>query len=277
MNNEMNIKFMTYDAINTIKNDIKKNNAENVNKAIESNKENSNWLEDFCGCKVFEERKNKIPQFNLKLANGGNDSQVAYDNAIALYENLNHLPRYILTDERFWAWMNFDFGYKYALQAMPITSKSTVGNMYLFMQGQRRGIFFGVLSRLYFWVDLTIDEKNEEDKYHLTRFAMENISRIRNITWRANSSEKHIVRGMLKALKEVCEEYSKAPDKKEQFRKAEAGRNKSNGGKVENLYTELTRRFSLFCSVRIIDAISEDDVYEISKKLIYEIIQYFNQ
>ena len=112
MNNEMNIKFMTYDAINTIKNDIKKNNAENVNKAIESNKENSNWLDDFCGCKVFEERKNKIPQFKLKLASGGNDSQVAYDNAITLYENLNHLPRYILTDERFWAWMNFDFGYK---------------------------------------------------------------------------------------------------------------------------------------------------------------------
>ena len=156
----MNIKFMTYDAINTIKNDIKKNNAENVNKAIESNKENSNWLEEFCGCKVFEERKNKIPQFVLKLAKDGNDSQVAYDNAIILYENLNHLPRYILTDERFWAWMNFDFGYKYALQAMPITSKSTVGNMYLFMQGQRRGIFFGVLARLYFWVDLTIDEKN---------------------------------------------------------------------------------------------------------------------
>ena len=57
MNNEMNIKFMTFDAINTIKNDIKKNNAENINKAIESNKENSNWLEEFCGCKVFEERK----------------------------------------------------------------------------------------------------------------------------------------------------------------------------------------------------------------------------
>ena len=276
MSSEMSIKFMTYDAINTIKNDIKKNNAEKVNSAIEENKENSNWLEEFCGCKVFEERKNRIPKFSLKLANGENDSEIAYENAILLYENLNHLPRYILTDERFWAWMNFDFGYKYALQAMPIKSKSTVGDHYLFMQGQRRGIFFGVLSRLYFWVDLTIDEKNAEDKYHLTKFAMENISRIRNLTWRANSNEKHIVRGMLKAIKEKYEEYNKFSDKKEQFQRAEAGRSKNSDGKSENLYTELARRFSLHCSVRIVDAISEENVCETSKNLIEEIIRYFN-
>ena len=82
---------------------------------------------------------------------------------------------------------------------------------------------------------------------------------------------------MLRALKEVNDEYSASPEMKDRFRRAEIGTNKENGGKVENLYTELTRKFSLYCSVRIIDAISENDVYEISKEKIYEIIDYFNR
>ena len=276
MNNEIRIKYMTQDAINTLKNDINKNDAKKVNQCIEENKENSNWLEEFCECEIYEERKNRIPYFSLKLIEKGNDNEVQYQNAIILYESLKKLPRYVLTNERFWAWLNFDIGYKYALQAMPVKSKSTVGNMYLFNQGQRRGIFFGVLSRLYFWVDLTVDETNTEDKYHLTKFAMSNISRIRNITWRSNSSEKHIVRGMLKALKDVYDEYNNDETKKEKFRKAEVGKNKNNGNKTENLYTELTRKLSLYCSVRIIDAMTEEDIYLVSKELTYQIIEYFN-
>ena len=126
---------MTQDAINTLKNDINKNDAKKVNQCIEENKENSNWLEDFCECEIYEERKNRIPSFSLKLIEKGNENEVQYQNAITLYESLKKLPRYILTNERFWAWLNFDIGYKYALQAMPIKSKSTGGNMDLFNQG----------------------------------------------------------------------------------------------------------------------------------------------
>lgn len=242
MNNEICIKYMTNDAINTLKNDIKKNDAKKVNALIDSNKENSNWLEDFCGCLIYEERKNRIPYFSLILSSENNKNEIEYDNAIILYESLNKLPRYVLTDERFWAWLNFDIGYKYALQAMPITSKSTVGDHYLFGPGNRRGIFFGVLSRLYFRVDLTIDE-NLEDKYELTKFIFENPERFRNLTWRSNSSEKHIVRGIVRAEKDICEKY---------------------GNLVKNsIYFDVAKYVSLYCSVRLVDAISEKDIHDV--------------
>ncbi len=249
MNNEINIKFMTTDAINTLKNDIKKNDAKKVNALIQSNKENSNWLEDFCGCQIFEDRKNKIPSFSLKLASDDNKNQIEYDNAIVLYESLNKLPRYVLTDERFWAWLNFDIGYKYALQSMPITSKSTVGDHYLFTQGNRRGVFFGVLSRLYFRVDLTVDD-SLTDKYELTKFIFENPERFRNLTWRSSSNEKHIVHGIIRAEKDICEKYESA---------------------VKNsLYAEIAKYVSLYCSVRLIDAISEQDIYGVVYKYMEE-------
>ena len=265
MNNEVPIKFMSEDLVNALKYDIKKHDAKNINSRIESNKENSNWLSDFNDL-VFEEKKYKYVPFELSQYSNEDHKITDFNNAIKLYEHFNHLPRYIITDERFWAWVNFDFGYKYALQSIPVKTKSTVGDHYLFVKGKRRGLFFGVLSRLYFWVDLSIDENNPEDKYLLTRFAMNNIERIRNLTWRANSNEKHIVRGVLKAELKLCSEYSQTPKGKELFKKAETGE-----GTV-NLYTKLAKYISLYGGVRLLDVITEDEyeaiVYKEGKRII---------
>ena len=48
------------------------------------------------------------------------------------------------------------------------------------------------------------------DKYELTKFVIENPERFRNLTWRANSSEKHIVLGVLNAEKAVVEQFGDA-------------------------------------------------------------------
>ena len=69
-------------------------------------------------------------------------------------------------------------------------------------QGKRRGIFFNVLARCYFRVALSVDE-TLEDKYSLTRFVIENPERFRTLSWRANSSQKNIVLGALKAEKDI--------------------------------------------------------------------------
>ena len=168
-----------------------------------------------------------------------------------IYEALKDLPRYILTDERFWAWFNFTIGYKAALQAMPIKSDSTFGDHWLFNQGKRRGIFFNVMARCFFRVELSVDERLE-DKYELTKFVIENPIRFRELTWRANSSEKHIVLGALKAEKAICEKYQ------DQVK--------------SSIYKEIAKHISLYGSVRLIDVVPEEEIYNTVYSKMEEII-----
>ena len=74
----------------------------------------------------------KTNDFELKISLNDNYDEVDFDNSIILYESLKELPLYILTDERFWAWINFEKGYKAAIQAMPIKSNSTFSDHWLF-------------------------------------------------------------------------------------------------------------------------------------------------
>ena len=268
----INIKYMTFEAIKYLKNDIKKYDAKHINEQFNNNLFNTNWLESACQNKVYEEMQYKIEDFELLPYDDKNSEDIRVANAIKLYEALNGLPRYVLSEERFWAWLNFDKFYTYAIREMPITSKSTVGDHYLFMPGNRRGLFFGVLSRLYMWVDLTVDESSSSiDKYELTKFAISKFERIRTLTWRANSNERHIVRGVLKAEKKLFEEYSLSPEKYTKFKKAESGI------KGANLYTELAKFISYYGSVRLLDAIPEEEYIDIVYKKGKELIEEFNK
>ena len=242
--NKINISFITDDALETLY-----KNSEEVANYLMKEKDNSNWLKLIYNGQIFEEKKYKIN--DIKLLTDENYENVDFENSIMIYEALKDLPRYILTDERFWCWFNFTIGYQAALQAMKINSKTTFEDHWLFKQGQRRGIFFNVLARCYFRVALSIDEKNVEDKYYLTRFVIENPERFRTLSWRANSSQKNIVLGALKAEKDIVEKYKDIID---------VDKIKYNDGKG-TIYSEVTKQISLYGSVRLIDAASEEDIY----------------
>ena len=63
------------------------------------------------------------------------------------------------------------------------------------------------------------------------------------MTWRSSSSQKHIVHGIIKAEKDIVEKY---------------------GELVKNsMYSEIAKYVSLYCSVRLVDVITEQDIYEI--------------
>ena len=242
--NKINISFITDDALETLY-----KNSEEVANYLMKEKDNSNWLKLIYNGQIFEEKKYKIN--DIKLLTDENYENVDFANSIMIYEALKDLPRYILTDERFWCWFNFTIGYQAALQAMKINSKTTFEDHWLFKQGQRRGIFFNVLARCYFRVALSIDETNLEDKYYLTRFVIENPERFRTLSWRANSSQKNIVLGALKAEKDIVEKYKDIID---------VDKIKYNDGKG-TIYSEVTKQISLYGSVRLIDAASEEDIY----------------
>ena len=242
--NKINISFITDDALETLY-----KNSEEVANYLMKEKDNSNWLKLIYNGQIFEEKKYKIN--DIELLTDDNYENVDFENSIRIYEALKDLPRYILTDERFWCWFNFTIGYKAALQAMKINSKTTFEDHWLFKQGQRRGIFFNVLARCYFRVALSIDENNIDDKYYLTRFVIENPERFRTLSWRANSSQKNIVLGALKAEKDIVEKYKDIID---------VDKIKYNDGKG-TIYSEVTKQISLYGSVRLIDAASEEDIY----------------
>jgi hypothetical protein len=235
--NKIYVKFMSDAAIETVK--------LNIGKAIEyihNNPMNANWIKKIYDGPAFIEKKYRIPDFNLLLSQSKDYKEVDFDNSIMLYESLKDLPRHILTDERFWAWINFEKAYHQALQSMPIRDKiSTLKDHYFFSQGNRRGLFFGVLSRCYFRVELSVDE-SLEDKYELTRFVIDNPERIRNLTWRSFSNQKHIVLGVLKAEKRAFELY--------------------NEEMPNSIYKEIAKYVSKIGSVRLLDVISEDYISE---------------
>ncbi len=231
----------------------------------------TNWIKKYALGQLFEEKKFYISDFSLKLSDNSDYSEVDYINSVILYESLKELPRYVLTNENFWVWLELTKCYDACKQAMPIRSKSTFSDHWLFKGGNRRGIFFGVLSRCYFKTELTVDDRLS-DKYELTKFICDKYERFRNLSWRGISSEKHFVLGVIKAEKDLYDEYNRTPETEEIFRKAETGLKNPE----RNLYTELSKELSLYGSVRLIDALSEEEIYEVAKEKMKQIIKKFN-
>lgn len=232
---KINVKFMTDLAVDTLK-----RRANDVVVKMKTNTTDSFWVSDLVPGQVYMEKKYKINDFTLKLPVDKYD-EVDYENSILLFENLNCLPMHILTDERFWAWLNFEKFYEVALKAIPVKDKTTTFlDHYMYHGGSRRGIFFGVLSRCYFRVALSVDE-GLEDKYELTKFVIENPERFRNLSWRTYSSRKDLVLATLKAEKAIYDKY---------------------GVDSSELYTYIAKCISKYGGIKMIDVVSEEDIYD---------------
>lgn len=233
---KINIKLLTEDSLAYLK-----ENAESFSKKIVENEDNS-WIINTISQPIFVEKKLQIEDFELLDNPESLDKNIDFQNSIAIYESLKSLPRYILCDQRFWLWLHLDKYYSIVRKMMRIRSKSTFTDHWLHSGGTKRGLMFGVLSRCYFRVALTVDE-SKQDKYELTKWVIENPERFRNLTWRSFSAEEHLVRGVLKGEKKA---------------------NDLNPGKEFNsLYPEIAKYVSIVGSVRLLDSISEEDIENI--------------
>jgi hypothetical protein len=229
---------------------IKKNIELITNKIIKN--ENNTWLEAEFPQPMFVKKKFLINDFVLEDNLESNDKEIDYRNSVKLYENLKTLPRYILSDERFWLWLHFEKFYRIVKNMMKIRGKSTVENMWLHTQGVRRGLMFGVLSRCYFRVALSTDESSE-NKFELTRWVVENPLRFRELSWRSYSSQEHLVKGILKGEKKAIDE---------------------NPGKEKNYFYPIIGKYvSIIGSVRLLDNISEKDIKDMVYQKMIELIR----
>lgn len=245
----INIKYISDETIETLRANLETNTDNLIN-----NPTYSSWINNISPGKTFITKKYTIEDFDLQIPIDNRDIETDIFNSITLYEHLNELPMYILTDEKFWNWINFEKGYEVALKIMPVKKgDSVLKDHWLFSQGKRRSIFFGVLSRCFFRVALTVEE-SKDDPYELTRFVIEKPERFRNLSWRTFSSQKHIVLGALKAEKQIYEEY----------------------GEVEKsvYFTEIAKYISKLGSVMLLDVMTERDIYNYVYEKYKKMIEY---
>lgn len=249
MNRIINISYITDFALGTLH-----SNPKEATEKIRNNIYDSNWLKEMISENTFEERKYKIPYFELKTSVNGNYSEVEFENAIILYESLKLLPRYVLTDERFWTWITIEKCYKASIQAMPLKYDTTFAGTWLFGRGNRRGIFFNSHARNYFWVEFTVDE-TLDDPYEYTKFVFKKHERIRNITF--DAKPMNVVFNTVKAEKMLYDKYANNAEYAEAFKKCETGIDGNN------IYTYIRKYISLYGSVRILDVMSDDDLLDL--------------
>lgn len=238
---KIRVNYLSDEALSTIKANIPYITEQMVKDEIDKT-----WIKKLVPKNSYVQKKFEIEEFTLKTPKDQNDKKTDIENSIILYEHLKELPMYVLTDERFWCWINFEKGYAAAQKYMPIASgKSVFKDHWLFTGGNRRGIFFGVLSRCFFRVYFTVDQ-SLPDPYEYSRFVIEKPERFRNFTWRTYSSDKNIVMGAIKAEKQIVEKY-KVQEKTE-------------------YYTNIAKLISQLGSAMILDAMSESDI----EKFVYE-------
>ena len=232
---KINIKFMSDEAFETLKVNIDK-----YYKLFIENPTDSSWINSIIEEPVFIVKKYQIEDFSLKLPKNLNDKSTDIENSIKLYEHLCHLPNYVLSDKRFWLWLMFEKLYELSLALMEKKDSTAFKHQWLSIDGNRRGLFFGIISRCYYRVALTKDE-SLSDKYELSKFAIENPRRFRELSWRAISNHPHVVKGMLKAEKQVLNDV--------EFE--EKG----------FYYDEIAKDISKLGSIKLIDMMSEEDIY----------------
>lgn len=243
---KINIKYMSDETYETLR-----INLESYIENFINYPQDSSWVYGVTNENTFVTKKFTIDDFQLRIPKDNKDRLTEIENSITLYEHLKDLPMYVLTDVRFWNWIYFEKCYEVVLKIMPVSIGSAVIKDH-WLLGGRRGLFFGVLSRTYFRVMLTVDE-SKEDPYELTRFAIESPERFRNLSWRTFSSQKHIVMGALKAEKQIYDEYGDIEKSK--------------------YFTEIAKHISKLGSVRFLDVMDENDIYEHVYKKYKEMIE----
>lgn len=232
---KINIKLMSEETYATLKRNI-----DSYVKNFKDNDSDGSWINDITSEKAFEIKKFQIEDFVLKAPEGPYDRKTDLKNAITLYEHLNVLPGYILSEPRFWLWLMFEKGYEAALSGMEKIDSTSFKHQWLFSDGLRRGLFFGVLSRLYYRVELTYAPENVDDPYYLTRYVMENPNRFREISWRTISNHKFVVKAMLRA--EMRANQDMEFEEKGQY------------------FSALAKEICKLGSIKLIDAMDETDL-----------------
>lgn len=230
----INVREMTEEAYMTLQRNYK-----DVYKEILKHPSDSSWLKDYLdGIELYREKTYTIEDFELQCSDNYDD--VKTENAITIYEHLKDLPRYVVCNNRFWAWIIFEKAYRQAIASVKIDKAEIIKNWWL-EDASKRSLMLNVISRHFFEVEVSIDE-DAADKYYLTRYLFSSVDeQYRNIAYRNIGMLKNVTLAYIEAQKDF-EEISKTKSTK-------------------LLARQLFKETSKLGSVRLIDTMDRNDIY----------------
>lgn len=230
---EINIKLMTEEAYVTLQKNYK-----DVFEQIKMHPSDCTWLGEYLGFEPFESKKYTIEDFNL--LDSENYEEVMQDNSITLYEHLSALPRYILCNNRFWAWITFEKAYKQAQHSMPLKSDNLIKSWWL-GNNARRSLMLGVISRYYFRAEISVDN-DRENKYELTEYLNKAGEVYRNLTYRNIGMLPSVSHAVIMVSRDISEKYEIVANKA--------------------IVREILKQTSRLGSVMLIDDLSTTEIYD---------------
>lgn len=231
---EINIKFMSEEAYKTLQKNYKE-----VYQMILDHPSDCTWLTDYLGFEPFEEKKYVIEDF--ELLNSQNYQDVAFQNGVILFEKLNKLPRYVLCNNRFWAWVTFEKAYKQAINTIQLKGPQIIKNWWL-AGNSRRDLMLGIISRAYFRTEISVDN-SKKDKYELTKYLLTNTEVYRNLVFRNIGMLKNVDLAFIEAIRDVG--------------------TKNNITLNVDQVREAMKETSKIGSVMLIDVMTKDEIYKI--------------
>ncbi len=230
----INIKLMSEVAYLTLQ-----KNPLDVYHGILNHSEDGSWIKEYLGFEPYEEKEYRIEDFQLQDKKNNNEAML--DNSIILYEHLKDLPRYILCNPRFWAWIVFEKAYKAAQSSSKITGETFISSTWL-ITNARRSLMLGVISRFFFMVQISIDNSSS-DKYELTKYLFSNAETYRNFCYRNIGMLKNVTLAVIRAQMDICSQL--------------------NISLINKQSAAMVKEASKIGSVMLVDIMTQDEIYTI--------------
>lgn len=174
-------------------------------------------------------------------------------NLRVIHESLRDLPPTVAADGRIWTGLSFTDFWSYIQYRrhddLTDGDELAINSSYILMRGKRRSLYINCLSRLWWTAFLLYDNNNLENPYELCDFfASQSFpSRIMLLSSRNFVSNGEIAKGIVQCL------FNRSKEGKTHTRKQ---------------FEEVLKYLNNIGGVSLIDALSREEIYEVSKRIL---------
>jgi hypothetical protein len=208
--------------------------------------DDKSWMKEYLGEDFLGESQISMSELSFEMSSSKPiDSD--YENAIRLYEALEHLNETQATDERLWVGLSFSIGYDYLVYRWGLDDYTKFKYRWIYYINNRRALFYHGLARLWWYTKLTVDE-SRENRYELTRFSYKHSEIMKNMVYRNYSSSPTVRMATLSALYE----------------------HEKSGGQISyKLLVELYKYINFLGGVTLLDSFEQKELEKrLSKKIV---------
>lgn len=192
----MKVRYLSERALNTLKSSLDAYLpyfAEETNASLIAK-----LKEDLETDEIFRDTNYVFPDEELSSSK---ESDAELGSIKAVYGAMKDLPSAVAMDERLWAGIAIDLGWKYVRERWDIQAmfaqkdkslKNKIHEHFFFMHNPRRSFTRNAISRLWWLGSLTYDEKNLEDPYRRTRVVTADLGYVVDLLERNFSNNRRI-------------------------------------------------------------------------------------